>query len=104
MPGRGLIEVDAWARKGNLDSPVGDLSEAIKLDSNLALVFLIRGRIYFNKNDPTRALKDMDEAIRLDPKNAVSYLMRAEISYKTQAWEKALRDYLKVHSYSIQKT
>ena len=75
---------------------MGDLSEAIRLNSKHALTYSNRGWVYLQKNELDRALKDLNEAIRLDPSHATSYAKRANVRLESHEWDKAFLDCLKV--------
>jgi len=57
---------DAMER-GDLDSALSSLDEAIRKNPNCAEAFYFRSIVYGNKGDRVRSLADHEEAIRLKP-------------------------------------
>ncbi len=54
--------------KGDYDSALANLNQAIQLDPKLAEAYDSRGSIYDSKGDYVRAIADYEEALKLDPK------------------------------------
>jgi len=63
----------AYQNKGDFDSAIADLSEAIRIDPEFPNWRYARGIQYANKGDFDRAIADFSEAIRLRP-NTAGYL------------------------------
>ena len=70
-----------YYNRGDYDNAIIELSEAIRLNSNLAEAYNYRGLSYLYKWDSGRLVEsaraDLTAAIRLDPYNAVYYFNRA---------------------------
>jgi tetratricopeptide (TPR) repeat protein len=62
--------------QGNYDQVIKDLSEAIRLNPNDSLDYVVRAEAYWEIKDYSNAWKDVNEAIRLDPNNALAYADR----------------------------
>jgi tetratricopeptide (TPR) repeat protein len=80
--------------KGELDSAISDLNEAIRLDpKNASVAYNDRGLSYNDKGEHDRAISDYNEAIRLDPKFAIAYNNRG-LSYNHKGeHDRAISDY-----------
>ncbi|MEX2475397.1 M48 family metalloprotease [Marinobacter sp.] len=55
------------ASDGNMSAALGKINEAIKLESGEAMFFALRGRIYEELDEQTKAEKDFDKAVALYP-------------------------------------
>ena len=62
-----------WEARGECDSCISDLNEAIRLDPGFALAYDNRGEVRNRVGDFERAIADCSEAIRIDPKLAGAY-------------------------------
>ena len=51
------------------DKALADANESIRLDSNNADAFAIRGGTWGKKGELDEALEDFDQALRIDPSN-----------------------------------
>jgi len=63
----------ALRRGGDTDRAIADLSEAVRLNPQLAAAFNERGYAFGQKHDMARAIADYTEAIRLNPQFAIAY-------------------------------
>jgi HEAT repeat protein len=61
----------------DVDLAISWFSDAVRLDSALALGYYGRGFAYLKKSEYARAVVDLSEAIRLDPDNPSSYYFRS---------------------------
>ena len=88
---------DADFENMNYDDALGDFTEAIRLDPQLALAHLGRGKSYLRneaflgKEPSDLAIADLSEAIRLDPTMADAYYERA-VALRARKPEQALAD------------
>jgi tetratricopeptide (TPR) repeat protein len=64
-------------KQGKYKDAVVELTEAIRLDPNLALAYNARGFVYYLLHDYKQALTDLDAAIKLNPKYRNAYQNRA---------------------------
>jgi tetratricopeptide (TPR) repeat protein len=58
-----------------------DLTEAIRLDPNLAEAYYRRGQVYYAREEYQNALSDENAAIRLDPTHALAYNVRGSLFF-----------------------
>src|SRR5512132_1539917 len=58
---------NAYQNKGDYVRAIADYDQAIKLNSDSALIFNNRGSAHQHKGDYERAIQDYEQAIRLDP-------------------------------------
>ena len=63
---------------------LADYNEAIRLDPELAWVYVNRGYFRRDRREWDQALADFDEAIRLDPRNAYAHYSRAVVLFATR--------------------
>jgi Flp pilus assembly protein TadD len=57
----------ALTAEGKYDEAIAELTEAIRLQPDLARAYNARGYVYLLRRDNPHALADFDEAIRLSP-------------------------------------
>lgn len=81
-----------YLEKGQLDEPILDYSEVIRLSPNNAKAFFHRGYVYARKRLLDEALKDYNEAIRLDPNYDQAYLARGILQAKKGERDLAISD------------
>ena len=67
----------ALTASGKYDEAIAELTEAIRLQPDLARAYNGRGYVYLLKRDFQHALADFDDAIRLDPNYANAIANRA---------------------------
>lgn len=84
----------SWAHqlKGDLDSALKDISEALRLNP-LATHYHSRGLIHAAKKDLDKAIEDYNEALRLDPKLGGVHYNRATAWNAKQDYAKAIDDF-----------
>ncbi len=82
-----------WRLKGELDIALGDMNDAIRLNSNQSAWFIGRGILWGNKKDYDKAIADYSEAIRLNPKSGVAYHNRGRAWRMKKDYDKAIADY-----------
>lgn len=70
---------DASRMKGEYDSAIKDLTEAIRLNPNATMAYALRGDAYHSKGKDDLAILDFTQAIRIDPKFAWAYSLRAVV-------------------------
>jgi tetratricopeptide (TPR) repeat protein len=85
---RGVRDIMA----GRVKRALGDLNEAIRLDSRFALAYIYRGVAWQANKDHDRAIKDFDRAIELVPRAWVPYFKRALSWMAKREHDKALTD------------
>ena len=66
-----------WRLKGELDIALGDMNDAIRLNSTESAWLHNRGVLWKNKKDYDKAIADYEEANRLDPKFVYPFIARA---------------------------
>jgi tetratricopeptide (TPR) repeat protein len=71
---RGILTLTStcYALKGQNDSAIQDLDQAIRLNPNDADAFYNRGNAYARKSQFDRAIQDFDQAIRLRSQQVLS--------------------------------
>ncbi|HET8774727.1 MAG TPA: tetratricopeptide repeat protein [Thermoanaerobaculia bacterium] len=79
-------------RQRDFAAAIGEYSEAIKLNPQLAVLYFNRGVSQYANGDPKAAIADFSEAIRLDPKDPQAYVNRAIMQFEGDAFAPALAD------------
>jgi tetratricopeptide (TPR) repeat protein len=69
-----------------------DLAQAIKLQPQWDLPYLVRSAIYLNDKDYDKALADANKAIELNPKDSQAYLIREQVYFAQGKTALALAD------------
>lgn len=82
-----------FSRSGDHKKALKELKQAVKQDSNFALFYLARSRIYVMMNEIEHSLKDVSKAIRLDPDNSMAYTLRGSIFDSQSKYQTALKNY-----------
>ena len=82
-----------WRLKGELDIALGDMHDAIRLNSTESAWFHGRGILWKNKKDYDKAIADYSEAIRLNPKSGRAYTARGLAWSAKKDYDKAIADY-----------
>jgi len=77
----------------NYDGAIQELTEAIRLDPNLAEAYAYRARAYNGKSDYDRALSDANKSIQLNPRLAMGYFMRGYAYGNRKDYDRAIADY-----------
>lgn len=85
----------------NIKMALNDLSEAIRMDSNLPHVYLDRGIILFELGRLREARSDLTRHLTLDPDSSLGYSLRGSISFMEKDYEAAISDFL--HAVDIQE-
>jgi tetratricopeptide (TPR) repeat protein len=70
---------DTHRMSGEYDSAITDLTEAIKLNPNLAMAYALRGDSYHSKRKLDLAILDLTQAIRIYPTFSWAYSIRAAV-------------------------
>jgi TonB family protein len=84
----------AFNRKGDYDSAIRMLDQAIRFQPTYAEAYIDRGAAYQNKEQGDKALADFNRAIQLDPRSARAYCDRAILEDELlRQPDKALADY-----------
>jgi tetratricopeptide (TPR) repeat protein len=81
------------AQRQAFDKAIADYTQAIKLESDNADAYRLRGWVYSNKGDYDQAMTDYKQALRLNPDDAWAYNNRG-IAYDAKGdSDKAIADY-----------
>jgi len=75
------------------DRAINDLTQAIRLDPDNAIVYVERGVAYRGKGDNDRAIEDFNQAIRLDPNSTRAYFNRGSAYRNKGDNERAIEDF-----------
>ena len=79
------------AGKPDSDAAIADYGEAVRLEPNSFVPFVLRGIAYAGKGEQELAIKDYDRAIELNPR-ADFYNNRGNALRKTRAFDRAIAD------------
>jgi len=82
---------NAYQNKGDYVRAIADYDQAIKLNSDSALIFNNRGSAHQHKGDYERAIQDYEEAIRLDPSSARAFNKR--VNHLKEDYAQAIKNY-----------
>jgi tetratricopeptide (TPR) repeat protein len=82
-----------WQDKKELDMALGDLNEAIRLDSANRRFYMARGRVWSAKKLYEKAIADFSEAIRRGPHSVTAYILRGDAWYAAKDHDRAIADY-----------
>jgi tetratricopeptide (TPR) repeat protein len=78
--------------QADYDGAILELSEAIRLDPNLAEAYAYRARAYVG-DDNDLALADANRAIELNPRLALGYFARGNVYNNRNDYDRAIADY-----------
>ncbi len=67
-------KIDAYAAMGDTDNAKDLCDYLIKYDKNVSVVYVLRGNLYLQSNEPELALKDYETAVAKDPDNVANYI------------------------------
>ncbi len=87
-----LSRAEVWVEQENFDAARADLDRLIDENLNLALAYLLRGRIFQALDAPNRALEDYNQAWALDNENPELYYRRGLLYIQLSETENALAD------------
>lgn len=95
-----------FAKKGQLDDAIAELSLALELAPEDAIALYNRGNFYFRSKDLDRAIADFTEVIRVRPNFALAYMNRGTAYSSQGRLDAALADLnaaeqLRVDNYLI---
>lgn len=79
--------------QGDYVRALTDFDQAIRLDSQNALIFAFRGDLYFAQRDYARAIADYGRAINLDPQRPDFFTSRGRAHVPLQDYERAIADF-----------
>ena len=80
--------------QGNYDGAIQELTEAIRLDPNMAEAYAYRGAVsYYIISDNDSALSDANRAIQLNPRLAMGYYARGNAYIAKNDDDRAIVDY-----------
>jgi tetratricopeptide (TPR) repeat protein len=80
-------------RKGDRDSAISDLDEAIRIDPQYARAWINRGIVRAHRDELDRAIADFSEAIRLEPTNVSALVDRGNARRVKHDFDNAMTDY-----------
>ena len=86
---RGIV----YARKGDREKAIRELTEAVRINPADPLTYVDRGVFYKELKDYGKAIADYSEAIRLDPRWSTTYFNRANVFKIRGDYDKAVSDY-----------
>jgi tetratricopeptide (TPR) repeat protein len=78
---------------GNLDAAVSDLTEAIRLEPDSALLYRHRALLWMDKKDYDKGLEDIETALRKKPGDVLMLETRAGLRNKKADYAGAVKDY-----------
>ncbi len=73
-------------------------NKALKLESNMPEMYVLRANIYIRKKDYNTAIANLNKAIELDAKSGLAYLKRAYARYRVVDSSGACSDWRKAQS------
>lgn len=82
----------AYARKGNREKGLADITKAIEEMPQVPRLWYARAYIYLDRGITDKAIADLNEAVRLQPDYDLGYLLRARAHGQEGAWPDLLRD------------
>jgi len=89
---KALDQAATARRAGDIDGAIAKYNEAIRINPNGFIYFVLRGQAYSDKADYDRAIADFSESIRLDP-NARAFFSRGVAYAKKGDLDRAISDY-----------
>jgi tetratricopeptide (TPR) repeat protein len=84
---------DGAFRRGNYDSAIAHLDEAIRLDPRSARAYHGRGVAFFHKKEYDRAIASLTEAIGLEPENDGAFFDRGLARWHAGQAREAVADF-----------
>jgi lipoprotein NlpI len=84
---------NAYQNKGDYARAIQDYDQAIRLNSDSALIFNNRGSAHQHRGDYERAIQDYEQAIRLDPTSARAFNNRGRVNHLKENYAQAIKDY-----------
>jgi Tfp pilus assembly protein PilF len=89
--------------EGEIKAGIGEISDAINLDSHQSIYFLARASAYKKIGDFSAAQSDIEQALRLQSNYTEAYVLRANIEMEKGDLDRAISDFQKVltidHAY-----
>ncbi|XP_068435460.1 hsc70-interacting protein [Clinocottus analis] len=86
-----MAAIDALG-EGNLQKALDLLTEAIKLNPCVAIMYAKRASVFIQMQKPNAAIRDCDRAISINPDSAQPYKWRGKAHRLLGHWEEAARD------------
>ncbi|KAK8472912.1 hypothetical protein PHAVU_002G331300 [Phaseolus vulgaris] len=83
--------VDAISQ-GNLDEALEQLTEAIMLNPQSAILYATRASVFVKLKKPNAAIRDADTALKINPDSAKGYKIRGMSRAMLGLWEEAASD------------
>ncbi|XP_027919510.1 TPR repeat-containing thioredoxin TDX isoform X2 [Vigna unguiculata] len=83
--------VDAIS-EGNLDEALDQLTEAILLNPQSAILYATRASVFVKLKKPNAAIRDADTALKINPDSAKGYKIRGMSRAMLGLWEEAASD------------
>lgn len=88
-----MADIELRRGKERYDSALYHLDHAIKLQPDMAGLFVNRAYIRYLRNDWYGAMEDFDNALQLDPANKQARFNRALLEMEVSDYDHALRDF-----------
>ncbi|XP_034394698.1 hsc70-interacting protein isoform X2 [Cyclopterus lumpus] len=86
-----MAAIDALG-EGNLQKALDLLTEAIKLNPCVAIMYAKRASVFIQMQKPNAAIRDCDRAISINPDSAQPYKWRGKAHRLLGHWEEAAKD------------
>ena len=83
----------AYFHKGDFESAMASLNEAIRLDTKSVSAYNNRALVHMARGELDLAIADYSEAIRVDPAHAFSVRSRGAAYYSKHDYRRAIADY-----------
>ncbi|GEM_PF-1661369 len=90
---------DEYLYEGDIDTALEYYDRAISEESQPALAFFKKGKIFFEKNSLEEAKEAFQDSLDLDPENPAAWACLGDIYEKTGELEKAIETYDKALDY-----
>ncbi len=84
--------------RNNYKGAINDLSNALKLSPNSIKAYILRGKLFIELGDTTKAISDFDTVLKLDPQNETAYFFRGKAKYAEGKVYEASKDFEKAES------
>ena len=86
-------ELDVTNRASRLEAATAAAAKAIEVDPKNPRGYLVRARLFEERNEPAKALSDYDEALKLDPKLAEAWQRRGVVHFKLAHIDESISDF-----------
>jgi tetratricopeptide (TPR) repeat protein len=86
------IRAQAYLGSGDYDAAIRDCTEAMRIDPNIAVLYVARAAAKASKNLHDEAIADATQAMRLDASFAWAWLIRGQSSFVKDDFDAAMKD------------